>query len=102
MTQHRETQVAGLGLLAAGLLSKIASAATTPEADIRAWDNLPHFLSFADLELPAGEHQATVDFLDASDRIMPNLTKKVTFTLPAGNGDKVIYISEKSLTPQNI
>jgi tetratricopeptide (TPR) repeat protein len=101
MTQHRETQVAGIGLLAAGLLSKIASASTTPEADVRTWDNLPQFLSFAGLQLPAGEYNATVDFLDSGDRILPNLTKKVTFTV-AADGDKVIYVSEKSVTPQNL
>jgi tetratricopeptide (TPR) repeat protein len=102
MTQHRETQVAGLGLLAAGLLSKIASASTTPQADIRTRDNLPHYLSFAGVELPPGEYNATVDFLDGADRILPNLTKKLAFTVPPGNGDKVIYVSEKSVTPQNL
>ena len=102
MTQHRETQVAGLGLLAAGLLSKIASAGTTPEADIRTWDNLPHFLTFAGLELPPGEYQATIDFLDGADRILASLSRKVTFTVAAGSVDKVIYVSEKSLSPQNL
>jgi tetratricopeptide (TPR) repeat protein len=102
MTQHRDTQVAGLGLLAAGLLSKIASAGTTPEADIRTWDNLPHFLSFAGLEFPAGQYDATVDFLDGADRILPNLSKKVSFTVAAGGADKVIYVSDKSTTPQNL
>lgn len=101
MTQHRETQVAGWGLLAAGLISKIASAGTTPEADIRTWDNLPLFLTFAGLQLPAGEHQATVDFLDSDDRIIANFSKKVTFTV-SGSADKVIYVSEKSVTPQTL
>ena len=104
MTQNddREVKMAGLAVLAVGLFSKIASAATTPEADIRTWDNLPHFLTFAGLDLPAGEYQATVDFLDSADRILPNLTKKMAFTVASGNADKVIYVSEKSVTPQNL
>jgi len=102
MTQHKDTQVAGIGLLAAGLISKIASAGTTPEADIRTWDNLPHFLSFAALELPVGQYNATVDFLDGADRLLPNLSKKVSFTVAAGNAEKVIYVSDKSTTPQNL
>lgn len=96
---RRDTQVAGLGVLAAGILSKVVSAGTTPEADTRSWDNLPHYLTFAAVDLPPGEYEAAVDFLDASDRLLPNLTKKIKFTVPAGSGDKVIYVSDKSSTP---
>jgi hypothetical protein len=42
------------GVDRAGLIAKIFSAATTPEADTRTWDNLPQFISFADLEARAG------------------------------------------------
>ncbi len=99
LTTGRDTRAAGLGLLAAGVLSKMASAATTPEADIRAWDNLPMYLSFASLQLPAGQHTATIEFLDDFSRILPNLTKTVTFTVAAGSGEKVIYVSDQSSTP---
>src|SRR5690606_8881327 len=37
----------GVGLLAAGLISKLFSSATTPAADTRTWDNLPRYLTFA-------------------------------------------------------
>ena len=96
-----DVRTAGLGLMAAGLLSKITSAATTPEADIRSWDNLPLYISFASLELPAGQYTTTIEFLDAAGRIISPLTKTVQFTVPTGSGDKVIYISDKSLTPLN-
>ena len=83
-------------------MSKIASASTTPEADIRSWDNLPLYLSFAAVELPPGRHTATVEFLDPANRAVPNLTKTITLTVPAGAGDKVVYVSDKSTTPQTL
>jgi tetratricopeptide (TPR) repeat protein len=47
--------LAGLALVSAGL-----SAATTPQADIRAWDNLPHSIYFLCLSLPPGESALSV------------------------------------------
>ena len=90
----------GLGLIAAGVLSKIISAAATPQADVRAWDNLPHYLSFACLPMAPGSHTATIQFLDAAGQIMPRLTKTLTFEVPADGKDKVLFISDQSLTPQ--
>jgi hypothetical protein len=92
----------GLGLVAAGLISKIFSAATTPEADVRSWDNLPQFLSFASLELAPGEHEAVVEFYNANGAAMPNLTKRITINVTDTDRDKVVYVSDKSLTPQTI
>jgi tetratricopeptide (TPR) repeat protein len=94
-TGHREAQYAGVGLLAAGLISKLISAGTTPAADTRSWDNLPLYLGFAALELPPGQHTATIDFLDAQNRKISGFTKTVTFEIIPGI-DKVIYISDKS------
>ena len=99
LAQRRETQGAALGAAAFGLLSKITSASTTPEADIRSWDNLPLYLSFAALELPPGQHTITVDFLDQGNRLLAGQTKSVSITVPAG-ADKVVYVSDKSTTPQ--
>ena len=82
-----------------GILSKIISSATTPEADIRAWDNLPHYLSFASLPLPPGSHSATVEFLDAYGQPMAFLTRTITFDVPPDK-DKVIFVSDQSLTPR--
>lgn len=100
--QHNRTsQEVGLGLIAAGVISEIFSAATTPAADIRAWTNLPRYLGFASLSLPAGRHTATVQFLDPTDQVLPNLTKTITFeTAPAGK-DKVVFISDRSPARQS-
>lgn len=47
---------AGLGLIFAGLVAKAVSEATTPEADVRYWDNLPDrvHLATARLDDPPG------------------------------------------------
>lgn len=92
----------GAGLIVAGLLSKIVSSATMPEADIRAWDDLPHYLSFASLPLAPGEHQATVEFLDPAGQVMPGLTKTLMINVTADGKDKVVFVSDQSLTPQTI
>jgi tetratricopeptide (TPR) repeat protein len=91
--QHQEV---GLGLVAAGLLSKIVSAATTPAADVRAWDNLPQYLSFAKLELPPGEHQATIIFYDANGIPLANRTQTVTLQVRDAWHDTVIFVSDRS------
>jgi hypothetical protein len=88
----------GLGLALAGLVSKIVSSATVPAADVRTWDNLPQYLSFASFSLPPGQHAARVEFNDAQGRVLSNLTKTVTINIPVGSRDSVIYISDKSTT----
>lgn len=90
----------GLGLVAAGLVGKIVSGATTPEADIRHWDNLPRFLSFTALRLPPGTHELTVEFRDASGFPLANLTKTITVNVPAEKRDVVLFVSDHSQTPQ--
>ena len=89
----------GAGLIVAGIISKIFSSATTPEADIRTWDNLPQFISFATLKLAPGEHVVTVEFKDATGATNPNLTKTITVNVPADR-DKVVFVSDSSTTPQ--
>lgn len=110
LATQRDTQTAGLALLGAGLVSTIVSAATTPQADTRAWDSLPLYLSFTFSQLPPGPHTATVEFLDAAGRVIVGLTKSVTFTVTEPHlvpgsgetGDVVIFVSDKSTTPQTL
>ena len=93
--QNRRTQEAGLGLALAGLVSKVVSAATTPAADTRAWDNLPQFLCFAATSLPPGQHPATVEFLNASGAPLPALTKTLTVMVTSSTRDTVVFLSDK-------
>lgn len=94
-----KTRNVGAGLMAAGLLAKIASAATTPEADTRCWEALPQFLALGQFKLKPGEHTATIDFLNSDGKTEPKFRKEITFTVPEGR-DAVIYISDQSTTPQ--
>ena len=93
---HSAADEVGIGLLAAGVISKIFSAATTPTADRRAWDNLPQFLSFGAARLPAGPQAVTVEFLDANGSPMANLTRTVTITVSDPGRDTVVFVSDKN------
>ena len=100
--RDRTSQEVGLGLIAAGIISKVVSATTTPAADVRTWDNLPRYLSFAAVELPPGPHTATVEFQDRFGQPMPNLTKTITLNVTADKHDKVVFVSDTSTTPQSL
>jgi tetratricopeptide (TPR) repeat protein len=85
----------GLGLMAAGLMSKIFSSAANPAADTRMWSNLPQFLSFAALRLPPGQHTGTVEFLNAQGQPLNHFKKTVTFTAYTGR-DTVLFLSDQN------
>ncbi len=101
LSRNQTAQEVGLGVALAGLISKGISAATTPEADTRAWDNLPRYLSFACLPLSPGQHVITVQFRDPGGMVIPNLTKTLNVTVPADK-DKVLFVSDQSSTPQTL
>ncbi|MEP6664274.1 MAG: hypothetical protein ABJC04_11490, partial [Verrucomicrobiota bacterium] len=96
--RHSNVDEIGLGLLAAGVISKIFSSATTPAADTRSWTNLPQYLSFVAITLSPGQHVAKIEFSDAQGHVLPSLTKTVNINIPAGARDSVIYVSDKSTT----
>jgi hypothetical protein len=102
LQNNRTSQEVGLGLIAAGLISKVISASTTPEADLRAWDNLPRYLGFGAMEVSPGSHTATVYFRDGSGVLLPRLTKTLTLNVPADGNDKVVFVSDQSTSPQNL
>jgi tetratricopeptide (TPR) repeat protein len=88
-----ENTAIALGVI--GIFSKITSAATTPQADTRMWDNLPQYLSFGSLRLPPGEHPAMLQFYDAEGRVVENLTRRLTVNIPGDRtGDTVVILSE--------
>lgn len=98
--QHNAGDEIGLGLVLAGLASKLISSATTPHADIRTWDNLPQYISFATASLPVGTHTVTVEFEAAGGRVLSNLTKTLTVNITTADRDKVVFVSDTSTTPQ--
>jgi tetratricopeptide (TPR) repeat protein len=92
--RNNDAQNAAIALGVVGLLSKVASAATTPQADTRTWENLPQYLSFGALHLPPGSYPATLQFFDAEGRSVPDL--KRIFNLSVGDParDTVVFLSE--------
>jgi hypothetical protein len=90
----RNADTTALALGAFGVLSKLASAATTVKADIRMWDNLPQRLSFAALRLAPGDYPATLEFQDATGRALAGLTQNVNLHVNQADRDTVIFLSE--------
>lgn len=90
----RDADNVALALGAVGLISKLASAATTPRADIRMWDNLPQRLSFAAFRLAPGEYPATLEFQDASGRTLPARTQTLQIRVATADRDTVLFLSE--------
>jgi hypothetical protein len=102
--QHNQNSAmdeVGAGLMVAGLVAKLVSAATTPAADTRSWDNLPRYLCFASTSLPPGEHPATVQYFDAAGNVVTKFAKSFTVTIPPDR-DKILFISDQSATPQQL
>jgi len=99
VSDNSTVQGVGLGIALAGLISKGISAATTPEADTRTWDNLPRFISFATLKLSPGQHVVTVEFNNAAGQADAKLTKTITVNVPPDR-DKIVFVSDASTTPQ--
>ena len=102
VSNNRTAQEVGLGIALAGLISKVVSAATIPAADTRSWESLPRYLSFASIPLALGQHVVTVQFLDASGRVAANLTKTITLNITTTDRDKVVFVSDTSITPQTL
>jgi hypothetical protein len=83
----------GAGLLVAGLLSKVVSAATTPDADTRCWQNLPNLLGFAALRLPPGRRTGTIEFLNPSGQVVT--ARQVSFDVTPQR-DTVLFLSDRN------
>ena len=94
LVDYEDTRDAGLALLGVGLVGKFIGNSVEPRADTRTWNNLPQHLSFAALNLPVGEHPATVDFIDATGAALPDRQKSVLFTVQAGR-DTVLLVADR-------
>ncbi len=85
---------AALGLGVIGVIGKVVSAATRPEADTRQWGNLPQRLSFAALRLPPGAHSGRLEFLDRQGQVLTARTRTVSFEVAESDRDTVVILSE--------
>jgi hypothetical protein len=89
-----DANMAALGLGILGVLGKVASAATQAQADIRQWNNLPQRLSFAAIQLPPGQHNGRIEFLDRDGSVLEQRTQKVSISVGADDRDTVVFLSE--------
>jgi tetratricopeptide (TPR) repeat protein len=92
--KNHDAESAAIALGVIGVIGKIASAATAPEADTRMWDNLPQYLGFGALQLPAGEHPALLQFFDSQGKVVEGLTRRLTLTIGNSSRDTVVILSE--------
>jgi len=72
----RTQAIAGGALLLAGLL-------TSTSADIRHWPTLPSTVHVLTADVAPGEHQLTIDFLDARGRPLPQFRQHRVVNVPA-------------------
>ena len=72
----RTQAIAGGALLLAGLLTSTA-------ADVRHWPTLPSTVHVLTADVPPGEHQLTIDFLDARGQPLPQFRQHTIVTVPA-------------------
>lgn len=72
----RTEAIAGGALLLAGLLTSTA-------ADIRHWPTLPSTVHVLTADVPPGEHQLVIDFLDARGQPLPQFRHQIAVTVPA-------------------
>lgn len=94
LVDYEDTRDAGLALLGVGLVGKFIGNSVETRADTRTWNNLPQHLSFVALNLPVGEHPATVDFIDATGAALPDRQKSVLLTVQAGR-DTVLLVADR-------
>jgi hypothetical protein len=87
---HADRSGIAAGALAlAAIGAAVTSALTTPEADTRAWDNLPHSIFLLNLALPASAASVTVTALDTGGRVTQ--TAAVPLTPVTGRDGKKTF-----------
>jgi tetratricopeptide (TPR) repeat protein len=93
MTSRSETQsLVGLGLIVGGVVTKAVSGASKPQADIRAWDNLPDAVFLSGLHCPVGTTKITIDALDAAGGVVSSTTREVTVTADNNRTPGVLWL----------
>ncbi|MCU0864627.1 MAG: hypothetical protein MUC36_12590 [Planctomycetes bacterium] len=74
----------------------LASLLTSTSADVRHWPTLPSTVQVLTLDVPPGAHDVVVEFLDASGRVLPTLSQRITAEVPTGGESWYLF---RSLPP---
>ena len=81
LTSDNQTQsLVGLGMIVGGIVTKVISSASHPEADVRSWDNLPHSIFLTGLRCPPGVSTVKVEALSESGAVLATETRTVTIS----------------------
>ena len=86
-SQQKNGDVAAGVLAGLAILSALISSATTPEADVRAWDNLPHSIFLIGLTLSHGEQKLEVRGLGPAPQAV-----EATPLVRAGDPLQVVFV----------
>ena len=86
-SQQKNGDVAAGVLAGLAILSALISSATTPEADVRAWDNLPHSIFLIGLTLSPGEQKLEVRGLGPAPQAV-----EATPLVRAGDPLQVVFV----------
>jgi tetratricopeptide (TPR) repeat protein len=71
----------------------LASLLTSTSADVRYWPTLPSTVQVLTLDVAPGPHEVVVEFLDASGRVLPTLSQRVTAEVPVGGESWYLFRS---------
>lgn len=96
MASESDHTNAGLAVAAVGVLSKILSSASNPEADTRTWKNLPQYLSLYSTRMSPGDYEALVQFLDETGQVVGPHTKTINIHLTSNKKPLVVFVSQYS------
>lgn len=71
----------------------LASLLTSTAADVRYWPTLPSTVQVLTLDVAPGPHEVVVEFLDASGRVLPTLSQRITAEVPVGGESWYLFRS---------
>jgi tetratricopeptide (TPR) repeat protein len=89
-------EIVGGAFSVIGAGAQLIAIKVKPEADTRAWDNLPESVHVSGVRLTPGMHQAHVKFYDASGNELAEYIKDVSITVPA-KGDILVWVRGRQL-----
>lgn len=94
-----EATIAGAAVTMLGLIAQGVSGAVKPEADVRAWDNLPDGVHVLTAALPAGPPRVEAVFFDAAGAPVRGMTRPVPIQFAKRCG--IGWVRSRSAVPAN-
>ena len=90
----KEARSASLPVIGAGIAAGAVGNTADAMADTRTWNNLPQHLAFVVFRLPPGPASIGIEFLDAEGKLLPKLSRPLTFEVRADR-DTVLFIADQ-------